>query len=375
MKGYFRKRNDKWSYTVDIGRDPLTGKRKQKTQSGFKTKKEAQLACAEYITKIEKEGFVDTKKITLSQFMREYIDNEIIPNFRPSTINNYNKSLDHVNNSIGNIELSKLNAMHMQQFSKYLRNKDYKNGTINLYITCLKKVLHTAHEWRMLTFNIATSLKRAKSERKIDKFWTYDECMNFLTTVKEDKHYLIYLLTVFTGMRRGEVLGLSETNCNFVTNTITITQQVATEEGQPYLTTKLKSNSSYRTIEVPGEVMQTLKRYNMERKKLFLKLGFQKEQDLIFVTQEGKMITPNYLSRCFKELCTKHNFKNISFHGLRHSHATLLAESKEHVQAIADRLGHSSPSITNEMYIHLTDKMKNSLIDKLETLYQQGKEA
>ncbi|MED1786614.1 Arm DNA-binding domain-containing protein [Brevibacillus laterosporus] len=64
MKGHFRKRGSKWSFSVDIGPDPTTGKRKQKTVSGFKTKKEAEKACAELITQIENGLYVNESKIT-----------------------------------------------------------------------------------------------------------------------------------------------------------------------------------------------------------------------------------------------------------------------------------------------------------------------
>jgi integrase len=372
MKGYFRKRGNSWSFTVDIGRDPITGKRRQKTKGGFKTKKEAQVACAEFITMIEKEGFVETKKVTLSSFMKEYIETEIKPNYRQTTVNNYKNTLSKVDETIGHIELSKLNALHIQQFVKHIR-ENLKNNTVNLYLTCFKRILNVAFEWRLISYDIGRVIKKPKSERKIEKYWTYDECMSFLDKMKNDRYYLIYLLTIFTGMRRGEILGLSEKNCDFENNRITVNQQVIIVDGQPVISNKLKSKSSYRIIDVPADIMQQLKKYNLEQKKKFLQLGIKKEADLIFVTQEGKIMSPNYLSRRFRMSCEKHGFRNISFHGLRHSHATILAELKENVHAIADRLGHSSPVITNEMYIHLTEKMKSSLADRLEMLYKESK--
>ncbi|MGF9965364.1 Arm DNA-binding domain-containing protein [Bacillus rhizoplanae] len=74
MKGYFRKRGDKWSFTVDIGIDPETGKRKQKSKSGFKTKKEAQKAAAALITQVECGDYFEEKKVTVQEFMTLWLE-------------------------------------------------------------------------------------------------------------------------------------------------------------------------------------------------------------------------------------------------------------------------------------------------------------
>lgn len=372
MKGYFRKRGNSWGFTIDIGRDPRTGKRRQKSKSGFKTKKEAQLACAEFITKYEKEGFIEANKTTLSSFTKQFIDSEIKPNKQPSTTNSYNLTLKKLDESIGWMELSNLTALHLHDFIQYLRSFDYKNGTINLYITCLKRVLTTAYEWNLINYDLAKTLKKQKTSKKIEKYWSFDECMSFLSDIKDDPYYLVYLLTIFTGMRRGEVLGLSEKYCDFENNLINVKQQVVADKdtGKVYISEILKTDSSYRIIDVPDDIMKQLKHYILDRKKKFLALGIQQKEDLIFLTQDGNMISPNYLSRRFKEACEKYGYRNITFHGLRHSHATILAELKGNVHAIADRLGHSKISTTNEMYIHLTEKMKSSLTSDLEKLLQ-----
>jgi integrase len=370
MKGYFRKRGNKWSFTVDIGRDPITGKRRQKTVSGFKTKKEAQAACAELIAKIEKEGYIEPARLTLAEFAENVIKGEIEPNSRPSTTDGYMQTLKLIKETIGHIELSKLNAMHIQHFVKYLREKGLKNGTIKLHLSKLKRILRFAVKWKLIAYDLPSVIEMPKTEKNT-KYWTFDECMEFLEKVKNDQYYLLFLLTIFTGLRRGEVLGLSIPNVDFENNTITINQQVSIVNGKVKIEKVLKSESSYRVIDVPADIMRQLKQHIHEQKKLFFELGIRNQHNLVFTTSKGTPIYPTSISMHFKRLCEKNGMRPIPFHGLRHSHATMLAELKENIHAISERLGHSSTTITNEMYIHLTKKMKSSLSEKLEVIYNE----
>lgn len=372
MKGYFRKRGDKWSFSVDIGKDPATGKRKQKTMSGFKTKKEAQAACAELINQIEKGGYQKPSKLILSDFMEQVIESEIKPNMRPSTIEGYEATLNIIKRTIGFKEMAKLNTMEINVFIKHLRDNGCKNGTIKTHLMRLKKVLRIALKWNVISIDIAATIDSPKQD-KSKKYWSYEECMDFIKKSKDDQYHMVYLLTIFTGLRRGEILGLPLKNIDFDNNLIKISQMVVVENGKAVLEEDiLKTSSSFRIIDVPPTIIEQLRKYSIENRKKFMELGISNHHNLLFTTSRGTMIHPNNLSNRFRKLCKELNMPTIPFHGLRHSHATILAESKENIHAISDRLGHSSTTVTNEMYIHLTKKMKTSLSEKLNHLYSEG---
>ncbi|OHR73958.1 hypothetical protein HMPREF3291_05075 [Bacillus sp. HMSC76G11] len=372
MKGYFRKRGDKWSFSVDIGKDPATGKRKQKTMSGFKTKKEAQAACAELINQIEKGGYQKPSKLILSDFMEQVIESEIKPNFRPSTIEGYETARKIVNRTIGHKEMSKLTTMDINEFIKHLRDIGCKNGTIKTHLMRVKKVLRVAFKWNVINVDIASTLDSPKQD-KSKKYWSYEECMEFISKSKDDQYHMVYLLTIFTGLRRGEILGLPLKNIDFENNLITVSQQIIVVGGKALLEEdNLKTSSSFRVIDVPPSIMEKLRKYSIDNRKKYMQLGISNQHNLLFTTSRGTMIHPNNLSNRFRKLCTDLKMSMIPFHGLRHSHATILAESKESIHAISDRLGHSSTTVTNEMYIHLTKKMKTSLSEKLNSLYNEG---
>lgn len=371
MKGYFRKRGDKWSFTIDVGKDPVTGKRKQKSRSGFKTKKEAQRVCAELIYELEQGYYREPQKMTVENFMSDFIENQVRPNLRPSTVENYEKTLEKaVAPAFGQLPISELTPLHIQSLYKQCQDKGYKPGTIKVFHSCLKKVLSTAFEWGLIKTNPAV-VRNPKIDKGTETVWTVEECYEFLNQTKGSIYYVVYLLAIFTGMRRGEILGLSIENVDFEENKITIDQQLISVGGKVELDKTLKSKSSYRVIDVPQKVMTELKAYLHERKKLLLNKGIRNEHGLVFTTSKGKWIHPNQINHKFRKDQENCRLRKIPFHGLRHSHATMLAELKENVHAISDRLGHSSTTITNEMYIHLTDKMKKGLSDHLNELYEE----
>src|SRR5437763_3022794 len=107
MKGYIRKRGNKWSYTVDIGKDPRSGKRKQKTQSGFKTKKEAQAALAELVTNVEKGHYVEPTKKKFKDFTLDYLEQVYRNRVKKSSYETaQNILVTHVVPWFGNVDLN-----------------------------------------------------------------------------------------------------------------------------------------------------------------------------------------------------------------------------------------------------------------------------
>ncbi|MEH7514135.1 Arm DNA-binding domain-containing protein [Gottfriedia acidiceleris] len=142
MKGSFRKRGDKWSFAVDLGKDPITGKRRQKTRSGFKTKKEAQAACAELISEVEKGVYFESKNITVKEVWeraQEIRKQEL----KPLSIQNSEYTVkNHILPKFGDMNINKVNTLMVQKHYQEL----YENGlsastSISLWIGRSLKIL------------------------------------------------------------------------------------------------------------------------------------------------------------------------------------------------------------------------------------------
>ena len=138
MKGYFRKRGKSWSYTVDIGRDPITNERKQKTKGGFKTKKEAQAACAEIINQFNKGINVITKKQPLNEYLYEWLNLYAKLKVKETTFKNYKRAIDsRINPFLGNIKIDELTLAHGQKFIQYLVDEGLKPSYIEYVLSLI----------------------------------------------------------------------------------------------------------------------------------------------------------------------------------------------------------------------------------------------
>ena len=172
MRGHIRKRGSKYSIVVDIGRDE-NGKRKQKWYSGFKTKKEAEKALADIIAKIEKGEYFEPKKITLSQFLDEWLEVYCKPKLAPKTYKSYSEIIRlYFKPILGHIELIKLNPAIIQRYYNALKDeKQLSDTTINYHHRLLRNALKHAVKWQYISKNPCDAVDPPKKHKIEIKVW------------------------------------------------------------------------------------------------------------------------------------------------------------------------------------------------------------
>ena len=372
MKGSFRKRGKTWSFSVDIGKDPVSGKRRQKTKGGFRTKKEAQKACADLIHELEGGTYIEDSHLTVSSFFEQYTDTMIRPHRRPSTLNNYINTLEKdIQPFFGEMPIQNVKPMDVTKYLNYLHDK-HAATTVELRYGMFKSAMNAAVEWEIIPKNPATmSIPHRKRKFEV---WTAEQCFHFLQSVANERDRLMYSVAIYGGLRRGEVLGLAINNIDYKNNTITIDQQViCNKDYKVELVPYAKTNKSARTISLPEGLIRDLKDFIHRTRKKMMNLGVTNKYGLVFVTRTGNFMYPGHFGKNFKRDVKKSGLPDIRIHDLRHGHATLLAEQEGiTVQAISNRLGHANTAITNDLYIHLTKNMDDTLNEKLNQFYERG---
>lgn len=354
MKGYIRKRGKTYSYTVDIGRDPLTGKRKQKTKSGFKTKKEAESALNELIYEVDKGIWIEPKNLLFKDFANEWLLNHKLK-LRDTTAEQYEIKLrKYIVPFFGTQIISNIKPIHAQAFSKYLLDEGLVPDSAHKTYSIAKMIFKHAVDLEVISKNPLASVSILKQTKKEIKTWTFEELNKFLSTVKEHESYYhnIFALAAFTGMRKGEILGLRRLDVDFTKNKIIIKQAIKeTKEGVSI--GPLKTPSSYRQISIDDFIVSVLKEQINKNNELRLKLGkVYNDNGLIFCQENGDIKRPTSLNRPFKRNIKLANVPEIRVHDLRHTHATLLLEMGVNPKVVADRLGHASVKITLDTYSH-----------------------
>lgn len=181
--------------------------------------------------------------------------------------------------------------------------------------------------------------------------------------------YPLYLMALTTGMRRGEMLGLRWRDISLAKAQISIRQNlVATSKG-PSIDTP-KSEDSERTIDISPQLVAVLKKHKAQQVEEFNILGIKPDHNLVFTSEVGGPIIPCNIYRHFKSRLAKlqGQVKNIKFHNLRDTHATLLLEEGVHIKAVAERLGHADEVTLLRRYAHALPKISKEAAIKMDSL-------
>jgi integrase len=191
---------------------------------------------------------------------------------------------------------------------------------------------------------------RPKPKRKKIDVLDESELATLLAHLKGHWLYMPTLLAAYTGMRRGEVLGLRWRDIDFDKGTLQVAQTIELIDSKVCVTAP-KTDRSFRTINLPTSLLPELIEHRKDQAALRLKLGLGKA-DLVFTTLDGKAVHPVVFCNAFTFKARAAGLKT-KFHALRHLHITYLLKSGVPVQVVSARAGHSRASITLDAYSHL----------------------
>lgn len=361
MKGSFRKRGKTWTFVVDIGKDPLTGKRKQYSKGGFRIKKDAEKACAEFISSYHNGECVINDKMTVKEFMTMYLTH-IEVKVQKGTYKNYSNVIhSRIIPQLGNIRLQDFRAHHAQMFMNDLTTE----GLSPKYIGYIKMILKGAFRYAVdndqLRKNPMDKVLIKQPRRITYNTWTITELQTFITSAKQSLsfyHYISCLIAAHTGMRRGEVLGLRWSAVDLVNKRISVKETYSqTDKGFEFK--DLKTSSSFRLIAIDELLVKELKEHKRMQNEWKLKLGRSyHDLDLVCCREDGQPMSPENLLRVFKSHVEKLGLPKMRFHDLRHTHATILLSLRENPKIVSERLGHSSVLRTLDTYSHVIPDMQ-----------------
>ena len=205
-------------------------------------------------------------------------------------------------------------------------------------------------------------------EKKEVKILQESEVPKFFKAVKEHRHGTLYLITLLTGMRRGEVLGLTWNCINFKEGTFLINKQLQRERvvGGQIRFVPLK-NDKQRSITPADTVFQLLKEHKAQQNEKRLNTReLWTEHDLVFTNETGGMLDADAVYKAYKRFLKNNGLSDIRIHDLRHTAATLMLQNGDDIKTVQTALGHHSAAFTLDVYGHVTDKMKKDSANRME---------
>ena len=375
---HIKKRGKKsWQISIDLGRDKETGKRIRITETVRGKKQDAELRLSEIYQELKLCNFNYKKpeKVTLEENLLRFLD--MVKNqVRTRTWERYEDICKkHLIPALGDKYLTEITAHMIQDYySQALTDGrlDGKSGglsptTIRQHHVVLKSALHYAVEnLRLITHNPAASVKPPKKHKKEINCLSVLELQVLLNFIKENEKnlYMPVYLTSYTGARLSEVLPIRWQDIDMENLTLTISRSLQqSKEGLHF--DDVKTSSSKRQIALTEENVKTLKKHQEEQ--ILRKTENYADQDLICAKADGSPLRPFSVSSRFRTIAEVLNFP-ISFHCLRHSHATILIKSGIPIKFISARLGHSSTSFTQDVYGHRTLTDDHNVAEKFNSM-------
>ena len=210
-----------------MGYDPLTGKQKQATVSG-KTQKEVQLKISEKISEVNQGTYQKPSKITLGEWLDTWLETYVASLVKPYTENSYRSICkNHIKPAIGAVKLERLEVTQIQQLYNRLQREDGLSAkTIKNVHGVLHRALDRAVKIKLIRDNPSDLCELPKVQRKEIVPLEQEQIAALLQELHGEPYENVYLVTLFTGLRQGEVLGLTWDCVDFERNTIYVSKQL-----------------------------------------------------------------------------------------------------------------------------------------------------
>ena len=188
--------------------------------------------------------------------------------------------------------------------------------------------------------------------------WTGDQLYTFLEAIADHDLYPLYFLAASTGMRRGELAGLTWRNVDLNAARLTVNQQIVSVNYE-LVEDDLKTETSRRTIDIDEWTVAALPRHRRRQLEERMATGHRGNDDYVFAKPDGSPIRPDLISQTFERtVAHQPDVPRIRLHDLRHTHATILLQENVHPKVVSERLGHSSIAFTMTVYQHVMPGMR-----------------
>jgi len=379
----YKQRGDSFLLIACLGYE-ANGKKIRKTKT---YKPSPKLNGEKLIKEVEKQANLfeeDCKKGNLNKavkfetFAREWLEEVAVMKLKRSTHSEYQNYCNRVCKSIGNKRIDEITPRDIQKYITELNDggrSDNREGkiapkTVKNYIAFVSAIFEHAIKMQVVSRNPCKAVTLPKVFNEEHEIYTVGEVQNILELMfqEEDKpHFALYFtLAVFTGFRRGELLGLEFRDIDFDKGSISVIRTSNYVKGKGVITDTPKTSKSKRTIQLPLAILDFLKRYREQRAEYARSLGDKwVESDRLFISWDGSPMFPNTPSKYFKRFCEKHGLRYISVHGFRHFNASVQISAGVDVKAVQMSLGHSNPMTTLSIYTHAFQSAQTVSMEKI----------
>ena len=376
------KKKPNYMYRTYVGKDPVTGKDKYVSKSGFRNKKDAEFAELIIKRQVHNGEYLEPVKITFSRLVSQWIDHYSV-DAKESSVRARQKAVNVAVNEFGEYQLYQITKNVYQTFIDNMSKKYSKNYVDSIHSSS-DMAFQYAKEMKYIKEVPSDGVKRPKKRKTVEElenenikeqFLEKHELMTFLSGAKEhglDNDFVLFTLLAYSGCRIGELQALKWSDIDFKAHTIRITKTYYNPNNnkRSYKLTPPKTDSSIRTLSIDPAVIKLLQDHkNIQDELKQINHEFYVDNNFVFTGNEGyPMVYRTVADRMIRLMAMTDVKKHITPHSFRHSHVALLIEANVHIKEIQERCGHADIATTMNIYAAMTKDMKKEASTRFSNL-------
>ena len=379
-----RRRGKTYSYSFDAGKNPTTGKRRAIEKGGYATEQEAYDAgVAAYADWKSGNIGITSERILLRDYLAAWLENVSRPNIAQLSYENYAFAIRmRIVPHLGGIALQDLRPRDVDAWLHKLAAEGLAKRTIsNARVVLSHALKYAVYPAELIAANPCTglSIPRSAPANVIPRVIITPAILSSLLKEYPERHkyHIVILLAFHTGARIAEILGLTWDNVDLDTGRISIVQQmIKSKTAHGYFLAPPKTKTSTRTIHLDGHIVDALRSWKRQQSENALRLGGAYQ--CVYEAADGRILTEARIEKppegsvlrqfvctdrfglpvlygAFRQMLQRHG---LNAHSFRHTHATKLIEAGAKPVDVAARLGHADATITQNLYTHDTEEMR-----------------
>lgn len=376
MKNGVIQRGNTWSYVIREV-DPATGKIKPVWRGGFRTQSEAKAKRAEAITAMAKGTYVSRQDVTVGEYLRAWIDGHAVE-LKASTADSYRSKIEgYLVPALGHEKVQALSPSRLSTVFKTMTEEGGRGAvhgrggkplsprTVEFARAILRKAMQDAIVDRLIDVNPVVGSKRPRPIKPKHTTWTAEQVRAFLEAESDSRLHPLWVLAFATGMRRGELMGLTWRDLDLDEGIVAVDRSV-TQIGKNRTSTTPK-NHERRRVAIDAATVAVMKAWKVAQaqEKLACGADWADEVGTVFTWEDGSPLLPDYVTKRFQRVQAQleEPLPRIVVHEIRHSHATILLRAGVPPHIVSKRLGHKNVSVTIDIYADVLPEDDDRAVD------------
>ena len=356
--------------SMELGRDE-NGKRIKQYRT-FPTLAAARNGLRDFHAGLERERELERKlapaqELDLSHWLEYWMDSIVRPNRAETTVYAYQKIIDnHIDPALGTVPLKRLTPKMVQEYyTETQRANGLSSNTMRRHHDLLSSALRSAVRQDVIPASPMERVEPPRVRTTESYFYNNQELKLLYQKIEGNILELAVKLAGSLGMRREEICGLKWENVDLQRHLVLI-REARTAYGATIVQKETKNRASVRTLYLPDEVYLLLEQEQArQQQERCLQSPAYNPTDHVILDAKGAPYSPNALSLAFTRFVRKNDLPRLTFHGLRHTFATIASCQGASLFDIGKALGHATPATTGRIYTHLVDRTHEELVQRV----------